>query len=67
MKQIIKELENQLKKLRDIIEQRADKVYDMSEKWQASDACDEFMDKTMDIESQADELDSIIDQLKELI
>ena len=39
----------------------------MSEKWQDSEKCEEWMDKTMEIDEQANELDSIIDKLKELL
>ena len=66
MKQIIKNLEKQLEQLRELIQKREDKVDEMSEKWQESEKCEEWEYKTMDIESQADELDSLIDNLKEL-
>ena len=39
----------------------------MSEKWQESEKCDEWLDKTQDLEEKADELDSVIDDLKELL
>jgi hypothetical protein len=66
MKKIIKNLENQLEKLRELIQAREDKVDDMSEKWQESEKCEEWMDKTQEIEEQADELDNVISNLQEL-
>lgn len=66
MKKIIENLEKQLEQLRELIQKREDKVDDMSEKWQESERCEEWMDKTIEIESQADELDSLIDSFKEL-
>jgi hypothetical protein len=66
MKSIIKNLEKQLEKLRELIQAREDKIDDMSEKWQESEKCEEWEDKTQDIEAQADELDTLIDSLKEL-
>jgi flagellar biosynthesis chaperone FliJ len=67
MKQIIKNLEKQLEKLREFIQEREDKVDGMSEKWQESEKCEEFMDKTMEIEEQANELDTVICNLQELL
>jgi flagellar biosynthesis chaperone FliJ len=67
MKTIIKNLEKQLEKLRELIQAREDKVDDMSEKWQESEKCEEWMDKTQEFEEQADELDNVISNLKELI
>lgn len=66
MKKIIGNLEKELQNLRELIQVREDKVDDMSEKWQESEKCEEWMDKTQDIEEQADELDSVIDALSEL-
>lgn len=67
MKTIIKNLEKQLEKLRELIQAREDKVDDMSERWQESEKCEEWMDKTQDIEEQADELDNVISNLQELL
>lgn len=67
MKDIIKSLEKQLVKLRGVIQNREDYVNDRSEKWQESEKCEEYEDKTQDIEYQAGELDTVIDELKELI
>jgi uncharacterized protein Yka (UPF0111/DUF47 family) len=67
MKTIIKNLEKQLEKLRELIQAREDKVDDMSEKWQASEKCEEWMDKTQEFEEQADELDNVISNLQELL
>ena len=67
MKTIIKNLEKQLEKLRELIQAREDKVDDMSEKWQESEKCDEWMDKTQEFEEQADELDNVICNLIELL
>jgi len=67
MKTIIKNLEKQLESLKDIIQAREDKIDDMSEKWQESEKCQEWEDKTMDIQTQFDELEIIIDELKNLL
>lgn len=47
MKTIIKNLEKQLEKLRELIQQREDHVSDKSEKWQESEKCVEYEDKTV--------------------
>ena len=67
MKTIIKNLEKQLEKLRELIQTREDKIDDMSDKWQESEKCQDWEDKTQDIEEQADELDVVIINLKELL
>jgi hypothetical protein len=67
MKKIIKTIEIEIEKLRDIIQTREDKVDDMSERWQESEKCDDWLDKTMDIEEQVNELELVIDNLKDLI
>lgn len=67
MKKIIKSLEKQLEALRELIQKREDKVDDMSEAWQESEKCVDWEDKTQDIELSADELDTLINELKELI
>ena len=67
MKKIIKNLEKELEKLRKFIQGREDKVDDMSEKWQESGKCEEWMDKTQEFEEQADELEGLIHALTELI
>ena len=67
MKAIINKLEKQLKSLRDLVQAREDKVDGMSTSWQESEKCEEYMDKTQDIEEQADELDALIYNLKELL
>ncbi len=66
MKKIILALEKQLENLRELINQREDFVLDRSEKWQESEKCEEHEDKTSDLDMQADELDNLIDELKEL-
>ncbi len=66
MKKIIKKLQIQEEALRELIEQRQDKVYNMSEKWQESEKCEEWEDKTNEIEAQADELTNIISELEDL-
>jgi cell fate (sporulation/competence/biofilm development) regulator YlbF (YheA/YmcA/DUF963 family) len=66
MKKIIRNLEFELDGLRELIQTREDKVDSMSEKWQESEKCEEFMDKTQDIESTADELEGIISSLQDL-
>jgi len=67
MKNIIKNLEKELGKLRDLIQSREDKVDGMSEKWQESEKCEEWMDKTEEFEEHADELHELIYSLKELL
>lgn len=67
MKKIIKNLELQLEKLRELIQLREDKVYNMSEKWQESEKCEEWEDKTQGFAEEADELEYVIDNLKDLI
>jgi|TARA_R110000851_G_scaffold281736_1_gene435211 hypothetical protein len=67
MKKIIKNLEKQLEKLRELIQAREDKVYGMSEKWQESEKCEEWEDKTQEFDGQADELDDLISNLQELL
>ena len=66
MKKIAKALENQLEALRTLVQSREDKIYDMSDAWQESEKCQDWEDKPAEIEAQADELDTIIDELKEL-
>ena len=66
MKKIIKNLEKQLEELRVLVQKREDKFSDRSEKWQESEKGEIFEDKTQEIEIQADELDALIDGLKEL-
>ena len=66
MKEIIKNLEKQLEKLREFIQEREDKVDNMSAKWQESEKCEEFMDKTQEIEDEADELNNLICNLQNL-
>jgi uncharacterized protein Yka (UPF0111/DUF47 family) len=67
MKTIIKNLKKQLEKLRELIQAREDKVDDMSERWQESEKCEEWMDKTQELEEQADELDNVISNLQKLL
>lgn len=67
MKTIIKNLRKQLEKLRELVQAREDKVDDMSEGWQESEKCEYYMDKTRDIEERANELDTLIDDLTELL
>lgn len=67
MKSIIKQLEKQLEKLKEVIQNREDKIDGMSEKWQESEKCEEWEDKTMDIGEQADNLFELIEGLKETL
>tara|TARA_R110000796_G_scaffold122239_2_gene236619 strand:- start:473 stop:676 length:204 start_codon:yes stop_codon:yes gene_type:complete len=66
MKTIILNLSIELQKLRDFIQEREDKVDAMSEKWQESEICEEWMNNTQEIEEQAEELDSVICNLQDL-
>lgn len=66
MKKIIKNLEKEYEKLTELIQQREDKVDEMSEKWQESEKCEEWIDKTCEIEAVAGELYCVIFDLKEL-
>ena len=66
MKKIAKKLERQLELLRELIQMREDKVDERSEKWQESEKWEEWMDKTQEIEEQADELEEIISNLHDL-
>jgi len=66
MKKIIKELEKQLEKLIEHIQSREDKYLERSEKWQESEKGEEYDDLTCEIQTQSEELDIIISELKEL-
>ena len=66
MKKVIKNLEKNLKDLREVIQLREDKVDSMCEKWQESEKCEEWEDKTLDIDCLADELECVIFSLNEL-
>ncbi len=66
MKKIIEQLEKQLENLNDLIESREDYVMDRSGHWQESEKCGNYEYKTELIEEQANELDALIDNLKEL-
>lgn len=67
MKKIIENLEKQLLKLRENVQNREDYFCDRSDKWQESEKGEDYEDKTNEIDSKADELDNFIDELKELI
>lgn len=67
MKTIVKNLQKQLERLRELIQAREDKVDSMSEKWQNSEKCEEWMDKTQEFEEQADELESVITNIQQLL
>lgn len=67
MKKIIAQLEKQLTNLEELIQKREDYVDERSEKWQESEACEEYMDKTQDIDIQVAELYTVIDELKEFL
>lgn len=67
MKTIIKNLQKQLEKLRELIQAREDKVDGMSERWQESEKCEEYMDKTSDIEDKANDLYNVIDDLTQIL
>jgi len=66
MKIIICQLVKQHNQLLELIQNREDKVRDMSWRWQESQKCEDWWDKTEDIQEQANELDTIIDKLKDL-
>lgn len=66
MKKIIESLEKQRSKLEEIVQKREDYVDERSEKWQESEACEEYIYKTEDIEGSIEDLDHVIDNLKEL-
>ena len=67
MKKIIKKIEIEIKKLKKHIQIREDKVDTMSEKWQESEKCDDWLDTTMEIEEEVNQLELVIDNLKNLI
>lgn len=66
MKIIIKNLSIQLKNLRDKVQEREDYVDNRSAKWQESDKCETYQDVTLEIDERADDLDLLIDQLKDI-
>ena len=66
MKKIIKTIEIEIEKLRNHIQTREDKIDDMSERWQESQKCGDWIDKIIDIEEQLNELEQVIDNLKNL-
>lgn len=66
MKTIIKTLEKTLEKLKIKIEVREDYFLEKTEKWQESEKGTEYEDKTLLTEEQADNLQSVIDELEEL-
>ncbi len=67
MKKIIQNIEKQLEALRELIQVRQDYADGKSEKWQESEKGEDYMDTTLNIECQADELENIIDELKDFI
>lgn len=67
MKKIILQLEKQLEKLNELIDTRDDYILEMSEKWQESEKCEEYEDKTIEISEKADDLDQLISELKQLV
>lgn len=67
MKKIIKNLEKQLELLIEYIENR-EIIFDYrSEKWQESEKGKFFQNQTDEIEYKLEKLDTIIDELKELL
>lgn len=44
-----------------------DKIDDMSEQWQESETCEEWMDKIQDIDDCANELACVITNLKDIL
>lgn len=64
MKTIIENLKHQLEALREITQAREDKFYNRSQKWQESEKGEAFEDTTFNIESQADDLETIIEELE---
>lgn len=67
MKKIISNLEKQLESLREHISNREDTFLDRTERWQESEKGEFYADQTSEIEQQADELEAVIDELKELL
>jgi hypothetical protein len=66
IKSIIKNLEKQKDKIQELIEHREMYVENRSEKWQESEKCDDYEDATLDLGSRKDDLETLIDELKEL-
>ena len=66
MKKIILNLEKQLKNLKELIQNREDIFDERSEKWQESEKGEFFQDQTLEMESQSDILEGVIDDLKQL-
>ena len=67
MKKIIANLHKQQKELEKIIQKREDKVYEASERWQESEACEDYEYKTEEIQDRINELYTLIEELKEII
>lgn len=67
MKTIIKNLNKQLEALKNLIQSREDKIDGMSEEWQESEKCEEWEDKTAEIQEQADALEEVISELEEAL
>ena len=63
---IIENLEIQLEELKELIQTREGKIDNMSEKWQESEKCEEWEDKTQEIEEQAEQLENVICELQEI-
>ncbi len=66
MKKIINALEKQLKQIRDKVSNREDYALNRSEKWQESEKGEQYEDATYELDEKADDLESLIDELKEL-
>lgn len=58
-------LENQVEKLRSLVERRQDYHSDRSEKWQESEAGEEFEDKTSELETLLDDLESAVQAIED--
>ncbi|MCL1654937.1 hypothetical protein M2T28_20135 [Elizabethkingia miricola] len=58
-------LHNQLDKLRQMVENREDYFSERSEKWQESEKGEAFEYKTQELEGIADDLENLIDSMKE--
>lgn len=60
MKKIILSLEKQIENLKGLVQKREDCVDARSAKWQESDACDDYMFKTSEIDDNMNELYIIV-------
>lgn len=66
MKKEIKSLEKTLQNLREIWETMEEKFHERSDKWQESENGIDFYLKMNKLDSKCDDLDCLIDELKEI-